>query len=132
MKLTPNRLRFYAEIEDECRYIAEDFNNVVRRYGIDFRVGEFAEVSVDRKEELIEVSGSYKLDGCGCCWEDYTIQVPFGFIEDPIAWEDQWHEDQHQKMLDAIAKKISDKKEKVEKFEAHEKAEYERLKEKYE
>jgi hypothetical protein len=134
MKLTPNRLKFYAAIADECRYIAEDFNNVTRYYGSDFRVEEYAEVSVDVKKKYVEVNGSFTEYGPNgyADYQDYTIQIPFGFIEDPIEWEDQWHEKEHQKLLDAIAKKISDKKEKKERIKKAELEELARLKDKYE
>lgn len=134
VKLTLNRLRFYAEIADECRYLAEDFNNIVRRYDIDFRISESDDVFVDMKDKIIEISGSYTTHTL--CWhadyQDYTIQIPFGFIEDPIAWQDQWEEEQKQKTLDAIQDKIDKDKQKVESLEAHDRREYERLKEKYE
>jgi len=134
MKLTLNRLRFYAEIADECRYLAEDFNNVTRQYSIDLRVHDFEDVFVNMKDKLIEITGSFTTHTSGgyADHQDYTIQVPFGFIEDPIEWQDQWEEEQHQKTLDAIQAKIDREKQKVASLEAHDRREYERLKEKYE
>lgn len=134
MKLTLNRLWFYAEIADECRYLAEDFNNVVKRYDIDFRVSDTEDVFVNMKDKLIEITGSYTTYNSGgyADYQDYTIQIPFGFIEDPIEWQDEWEEKQHQEMLDKIQKKVEDKRKKEDSLEAHDRAEYERLREKYE
>ena len=134
MKLTPNRLRFYAAIADECRYLAEDFNNVTRYYSIDLRVDEHAEVYVNTKKKYVAVEGSYT-DFTPGGYEDYTnytIQIPFGFIEDPIAWQDEWEEEKHQKLLDKIKAKADAEREKAAWVERLELQELARLKGKYE
>ena len=132
MKLTPSRLRFYAEIASECRLLAVEFNEVVKRYD-DLQVDEFEDVYVDMENELIQIEGSYSIctpDGY-TDYQDYSIQIPFAFIEDPLAWQDQWEEAEHQKTLDKIQAKIDKKKRDADELEAFDRKQYERLKEKY-
>jgi hypothetical protein len=133
MRLTLNRLKFYEMIANECRCLAEQFNEVTQTYN-DLYVDEDADVSINLKKKFVYVDGSYTQGAPGgySDYQNYTLYIPFAYIEDPIEWQDKWEEDQHQEMLDKIQKKIEDKRKKEDQLEAHDRAEYQRLKEKYE
>jgi hypothetical protein len=131
MKVTVQRLRWYDAIAEECRNIAQAYNEVTQEYGSDFYADSNINVYIEEGETL-GIDGDY-MTSCRGCHENqsFYLQVPFAFIEDPIAWQEQYEEEKHQKLLADIQAKIDKKKRDEEALETHERAEYERLKEKY-
>lgn len=132
MKVTLQRLRWYDAIAEECRNIAQAYNDVTQQYGSDFYADSDISVYV-QEGDILGIDGDY-MTSCRGCHEaqSFYLQIPFAFIEDPVKWEEDYHEEHHQKNLRKIQARVDKEKKDAEALEAYDRAEYERLKEKYE
>jgi len=137
MNLTIEDLKLYEKIANECIRRAEDFNDVVQNYGDDFHPRKDADVCIEyRNGELQVLVHGFFFDsseyGCYSGDKEFTLEIPFAFIEDPDTWADNYREKQRQLALKAIEVRAELKRKKEEEAEAYDRAEYKRLKEKYE
>ena len=106
MKLTKQRVQWMAALSEQCFDMAEKFCE---------DTGNYPDLVLDRSEAAISFNDKgfmiegqhFTTAGCGCCsdYENYYIDVPYGYIENPVGWLEEKEEREHQELL----KKLHDK-----------------------
>lgn len=128
MKITPNKLKWFVELQSKIEDVAVEIGKIQETYP-KFNVADISSIDVDLGKKQIHVCGSVYFGQGGD--EFFSIIIPFEYFEDPVAWEDKYQEEQHQKLLKKIEDHRVKQKEDAEAVERGERKLLAELKEKY-